>query len=239
MKIFSPINVTNKHAVCCVDGRSFTPHGICIQMLGGTINLLILVSILSSKRLDDDLINTVCKNLQIAGFEIGAHRGFHAKGEMSDCGFADRLVDIVSLAQKEIDQISAKIQEIADTNSLELKKLSLATEMIKDFDLSNIKMTGNELVMKIEEFGGSVVTMQGDHAEEACFVNMVSDTTHDKASVTSQIFNFDVWHLASQAGSLGLDVDLAVALSFILYVATEMILVESKGKPALPVYVNK
>lgn len=238
--LFKSTNLGTDHEISCVDGRSFFPPGVRIQMLGGSINVLILLAIVTDKEFDESFVRANSKILLDAGVSLGVHRGSHAHGGNSDCGFADRLKDIINTAKINTNVITKKINQIAITNGLSLEReLELAMNKLRSYDENKIKISANELVALFEQIGASVVEMQGDHGEKACFVNLVVGTTHDTNSAKEQIFNLDLWEVVKEGKLLGIDDNLTIGLTLILYLATEMVLVEAKGKPALEVFLNK
>ena len=70
---------------------------------------------------------------------------------------------------------------------------------------------------------------------------MKPKTTLDTVSLNqqgSQAFNLDVWALGEQAETFGIPKDFSILTSLTLYSATEIELVENKGKPALNVEIH-
>lgn len=238
--LFTSINLGEDYKISCVDGRTFLPSSVRAQMLGGSINTLVLLAIVGNDIFDESFVRENSQKLLDAGVSLGAHRGSHAHGENSDCGFADRLKDIINTAKVNIDVITKKINQIAVINKLDLEKeLELARKKLLNYDEEKVKISANDLVTLLEQMGASVVDMRGDHGENACFVNLAAGTTHDTNSAKEQIFNLDLWEVVREGKILGIEKDYIVGLTLILYVATEMVLVEAKGKPALEVVLNK
>lgn len=238
--LFTSINLGEDYKISCVDGRTFLPSSVRAQMLGGSINTLVLLAIVGNDIFDESFVRENSQKLLDAGVSLGAHRGSHAHGGNSDCGFADRLKDIINTAKINTDAITKKINQIAITNGLNLEReLELAMNKLRSYDENKIKISANELVALFEQIGASVVEMQGDHGENACFVNLVAGTTHDTNEVKEQIFNLDLWEVVREGKILGIDDGLIIGLTLILYIATEMVLVEAKGKPVLEVFLNK
>ncbi len=113
---------------------------------------------------------------------------------------------------------------------------------MEQYPAENIKITGETLIHSVEASGGATETVAGEHAEQVAFVNLQPGTTLDTNQLNrqgQQAFNLDLWAAIEQAMALGVDSNFAIGASLILYMATEIMLVESKGKPALPVVVRK
>lgn len=69
-------------------------------------------------------------------------------------------------------------------------------------------------------------------------VNLKEGTTLDvDKNQDHQVFNLDLWYVLEVAKKLGIDLEKAKLLSLGLYVATEMVLVEEKGKSRLSILV--
>jgi hypothetical protein len=82
-------------------------------------------------------------------------------------------------------------------------------------------------------------TLDGGHQETAAVVNLVPGSTLDvDRNQSHQAFNLDLWLVEEIGQKFGWDNNLTSALSLGLYVATEMVLVEAKGKPRLPILVR-
>jgi hypothetical protein len=201
--------------------------------------LVLLACILNNYDFDDTIVGQALTTLKEKGFGIGVHRGHHANTEngICDCGFADKLPMIYELALDEEDEIKKRITSLVPDKD---EIISKSYVVMKSWQPVRIKNKGEWLVKICENFGCSVVNMEGDHAEVVAFVNLRSGTTLDTNGLNTagrQAFNLDLWAILDTARVLGFDADLAMGISLILYVATEMVLVEMKGKPALPVLV--
>ncbi|MBI2029985.1 hypothetical protein HYT02_06205, partial [Candidatus Gottesmanbacteria bacterium] len=94
----------------------------------------------------------------------------------------------------------------------------------------------------IESKKGTIENLNGLHEEQVAFVNLRPNTTLDTNNLNregKQAFNLDLWAAVEQSKELGVPEDFARDASLILYMATEMVLVEKNGKPALPVQIHK
>lgn len=234
----------------CVDGRPSPRSEQGPQMLGGSLHPVVLAAIYDNLPIDSGTVAKEIKNLQEAGVKTGAHRGQHAHGEASDCGFADRLQDILKVAVEKRDEILRRLQLTYQQNRDKLEDYNLpvpedligqAYDKIETYSPDWIKTTGEKLVNRIETSGSTIETVQGDHAETVTFVNIKNGTTMDTLAVNRQHqqgFNLDLLEAVRQAKLLGVGEDFSIPASLILYQATEMVLVEDKGKPALPVQIH-
>ncbi len=103
----------------------------------------------------------------------------------------------------------------------------------------HIRVTGDELITFLEDQGASVERLEGDHAERVVFVNCKQGTTLDTNAMNEhgvQAFNLDLWAVQEHAKALGVtDEQFITGASLLLYLATEIVLVEQKGKPKLPI----
>ncbi len=249
---FVEVSVTGKEAAWCVDGRPDHSKEPGAQMLGGSLLPILLHSIYTGGEFDEDVIVAKLGELSDAGFATGAHRGSHkhTEGGTCDCGFADKLPTILRKAKDERDEIASRLNGFYDAHRTVIGEFSQPFPQILDasfdrleqFPHEDLPITGEPLIAKVEEHGASIGEMEGDHAEEAAFVNLKPGTTFDtNASNQSgrQAFNLDLWATMEQAHALDVDPEFAAGSALILYMATEMVLVEDKGKPALPVALHK
>ena len=234
----------------CVDGRpaSYSEQGP--QMLGGSLHPLVFEAIYNNFQINEETVAEGIRKLQLAGFKTGVHRGSHRHEDASDCGFADRLRDIIETAQQKREIISKRILQIYEANREEFEALNLAPfeeilnqvfEKIETYSADKIQISGEALVKTVEGSGSAIETVEGDHAEQVAFVNLKPKTTLDTASLKqqgSQAFNLDVWVLGEQTETLGIPRDFSILTSLALYSATEIVLVENKGKPALNVEIH-
>lgn len=231
----------------CVDGRPSDDSEQGPQMLGGSLHIILLESIYNGKSLTEQNAVDDIENLHEMEFNTGAHRGEHAHGEASDCGFADRMRDILRVAVEKRSLITKRLQEVYDQNKDHFPPLPMsdliekAYEKIEAYSPDEIKIKGEELVALLEKTDSRVETVEGDHAEKAAFVNLVEGTTLDTDGLNqegAQVFNLDIFEVAKQSKALGIPEDFSIPASLILFVATEIVLVEDKGKPALPIEIH-
>lgn len=231
----------------CVDGRPSDDSEQGPQMLGGSINVILLECIYNGRSLNEQNAVDDIENLHEMEFNTGAHRGQHAHGEASDCGFADRMRDILRVAVEKRDLITKHLLSIYDQNKESFPPLPFnelmekAYEKIEAYSPDEIKIKGEELVALVEKTDSKVETVRDDHTEEAAFVNLVEGTTLDTSGLNqegTQVFNLDIFEVAKHAKASGVPEDFSIPASLILYAATEIVLVEDKGKPALPVEIH-
>lgn len=241
-------NYWREIAPFCVDGREgkrvdASGHEIneplYPQALGGSLNIAVVKWILTANRNNySDFMEETLEELANAGYSIGAHRGLHKNGETaSDCGFADNLAKIITTLGSKADEIWELLTQ-ADPNIAKYQKYwDEILEQVRNANIDSIP-TGKEMVDKVEENNASIQDLDGDHAELAAIVNTKHGKTLDvDKNQGNPAFNLDLWYVEEQAKDLELDVDRARLLTLGLYVATEMVLVEDKGKSRLPIIV--
>lgn len=244
---FREIKITAQKSPWCVDGRKSEGSEKGPQMLGATLHPLVLKAIAGSSVFDSSFIAENVQVLKSAGFGIGVHRGSHKHGEKSDCGFSDNLKAVfekVGIAREEIRAVLKKVYvDNADVlGEMSEEVFEKAFDAITAYSTENLKLTGEALiaeVAKIEDI--QVIDLQGEHGEKAAFINLKKSTTYDTNNADKagrQAFNLDLWAVNQQAEVLGVKKDFAAVASLILYVATEMVLVEDKGKARLDVVVH-
>lgn len=234
----------------CVDGRPSPDSPQGPQMLGGSLHPIVLGAIFQSRDLDEKLTAESLKALQEAGIKTGAHRAEGSTVQASGCGFADRIKDILEKASTSRDEISRRLETVVNANQEKLvgfplsslnELLNSAFSRIEAYSPNKIHLTGEGLVSSAEKSGSKVETVQGDHAEEVAFVNINAGTTLDTHVVNgqgNQGFNLDLMAAVKQSSQLGVPAEFSIPASLILYQATEMVLVEDKGNPPLPVEIH-
>lgn len=228
----------------CVDGRKLiTPIVLGPQMLGGSLHIVILRAIFENKVMNSQFILETFERLKQAGFAIGVHRGPHqnAAENMSDCGFADKLPLILEKALREQSEIIGRITQIVQNNQQIRAQLDNAYHTLHTFALNNVQIYGEYVIMTAQSVNGQIVELEGDHKEQVVYVNLKSDitlSTNEMNDQNLQAFNLDLWAVIEQAKVFFINRETILPLSFILYMATEMVLVEDKGKPALGILVH-
>jgi hypothetical protein len=228
----------------CVDGRPDPKSPQGVQMLGGSLHPIAVTAIILNKNFDNDYIVKSLNELISAGHKLGVHWGAHKHEDKSDCGFADRLNYILQTAKNNEKEILKRLTEIYTANGIDASSLSKSYKYISGYSLDKIMVIGKDLIDLSIKNQAAFENLQGDHGEQTAFVNLKENTTLDTQSLNNQgkqAFNLDLWAAISQTQALNktADVNLIRDLSLILYMATEMVLVEQKGKPSLPVILNK
>jgi hypothetical protein len=226
----------------CVDGRAGQVDGKKIgaypQMLGGSLMPAVLEWMINCP--NDDLKNVLPKvfeGLKKAGYPLGVHTSTHAHEGKSDCGFADNLGKILTTFKNRFGEIKEIIDQVGVNFSDEVWQQ--IKDRLQQID-SNRLPTGEQLVKQAEDLKAVKQVLVGEHREVAAIVNLVSQTTLDTDNNQDhQSFNLDLWLIDEIADEFGWKKDLAQALSLGLYLATEMVLVEEKGKERLPILVKK
>ena len=233
----------------CVDGRDGnTPKGP--QMLGGSLLPVLLYAITNDLPFSQDTIAQSLSQLETSGYQSGIHRGPHAHEDKSDCGFADNLPLILQTAVAQQTEILTRLGQVVDanpdifTNGQALKEsFQDKYQMLISYNQTqNDKlMTAESLIKFCADRGANQTMLIGDHAEVAAYVNLKPQTTlnvQESNQNGQPAFNLDLWAVTDQTQALDVDAETAQALSLILYVATEMVLVEQKGKPSLPIILH-
>lgn len=203
---FLAIPADSRQPPRCVDGRPDSDSQLGPQMLGGSLLPIFITAAFTNSPFTADFVTARARRLTSAGFTLGVHRGSHTHADNSDCGFADQLKLIV-------------------------QKSGL-------YPPDNILITGNALVTLLTSLGAAAENLAGDHEESICYVNSVPLTTFDTLAANRagwQAFNLDLWAVLEQTACLGVNPDYAAKAALALYQATEYVLVESRGQPALPV----
>lgn len=232
----------------CVDGREAPESLLGPELLGGSIHPILLSAITEGAVFDKPFVLGQAKKLTEAGIKLGAHRGSHydPAENRSDCGFADRPVDIMKTALTDREAITEALKAFYEqySDSLPENLTSVVADgfnVLGGYSLDNIQLSGDELVKTIEEAGGTIENVKGEHQEEAAYVDIKKGVTFDTKRSNEgsrQAFNLDIMEAVNQAHVLGVDPNVALGLSTVLYAATEKVLVEQKGKPALPIVLH-
>lgn len=241
---FIEAEVNGTEPAWCVDGRPDLSQPTGIQMLGGSLHPIVLAAIWENRDLDDQIVEDKFNSLGEAGFTQGVHRGDHG-----GCGFANNMSAIISTAIDRRDEITRRLTHVYETNREQFGAISKsfsrllvdAFERLESYPPGRLKLTGEPLIAMTEMMGATVQNVRGNHGESVVFVNTKRNTTFDTNAANNQgkqAFNLDLWAAVDQAKALGVSAEFATAASLILYQATEMVLVENRGKSALSVKVN-
>lgn len=254
---FEPISTSKNIAAWCVDGREGDSKEKGRQMLGGSLHPLVLSSVYHQLKLDSDFTKNSLAKLKDNGYATGVHRGSHKNSErkICDCGFCDKLKTILEKINSNREVIKSRIVAVYMANKDKIDAavsqffspeeivflLDQAFEKFEQYDIKEkIEKTGEDLLSEVESLDTNVVNVLGDHAEAVAYVNLKPNTTLDTNKLnrnSQQAFNLDLWAVIEEAKILGVDPKFSILASLILYVATEMVLVEDKGKPALKVLI--
>lgn len=243
----------------CVDGRIGKEKGKkMIKKLGGSLHAPFIQAVLSGADFTAEHVKDGLTQLAQTGYQLGVHRGSHKHPDQgtSDCGFADRMKDIVKKAQTMRDEMCKRLLEVREKNKDaggaspldgmdDISFLRLFNEVydfIAAYDPDNIKIMGDLLIQIAEDKGAYVAELEHDHQEAVAKVNIVEGTTLDTEELAKQgiqAFDLDLWEAVKECETLGVDPHAATIASLIFFQATEMVLVEDKGKNALPVEIHK
>ena len=235
----------------CVDGRTnwMSQHGP--MMPGGSLFAEVILAVDSGSPFDEEFIGVHNQVMAEKGYRLGVHYGSHHNIDsgICDCGFADRLQDIMHTSVNQRELITDRLLGVYDANpgAFAMEREKLAELLGNVFDKMDayigdkVMLSGEMLIRKGIEDGAVQEMVVGDHDESAAIVNLDPTVTFDTNLANSrgqQAFNLDLPHAVAQADALGVEPDFATAASLILYAATEIVLVEQQGKPALPIIVN-
>ena len=231
----------------CVDGRPDNESKLGFQMLGGSLHPIVVEAIMMDRDLTSALVEDGISKLRKSGFAIGVHRGHHRNAEegKSDCGFADRSPEIINSAKNNRTEILKRLNEIYQANSFSVDSLSSSYDLLSNYNpAERIKIKGEPLITLFEANNANIENLEGDHRESAAFVNIKPYTTLNRIELNregKQAFNLDLGPAIEQTEALMENGNPKTIrdLSLILYMATEMVLVEQKGKPALPVIAHR
>jgi len=239
----------------CIDGRRAGPiipgltddelrkayaKEVFLQTPGGSYTAVVLRWLLTNGGQTDfsDSARDTFRLMNEGGMKIGTHTGQHKKeGKTSDCGFMDNLKKIIRTMigrNAEIFSILSQADSSLREKEVLWNQLFYSLDKVKLGTIPN----GNILSKIAKKAGGDTQELEGEHAEIAAVINKVPWTTYNPTYAGLKAFNLDVWHVADQAEKLGLYIELAKLLSMGLFVATEMVLVEDKGKSRLPILIN-
>lgn len=250
---FLTLSVDNTKQAWCVDGRPDLKSVKGPQMLGASLHPVALKAIYQRLNFNETLITDSFQTLRQTGFALGVHRGSHQHEGVSDCGFADRMLEIILKAQNQQAEITSRLlavyrdnqavfesQQITESGFSQM--LSSAFTSIQQYSTEKIQIKGEALIAKACALGATVANLTGDHQEQVAFVNLKEGVTLNTNNLNrqgQQAFNLDLWMAIKQAEALGVDKSFALASSLILYQATEMVLVEDKSKPKLPIIIHQ
>jgi len=181
------------------------------------------------------------------GTNLGVHRDSHAAGEVSGCGFADRLFDILGRFGKDEENFAVYINQFApglinDENRELWRAIAVAAAKVARAAEENPASfpRGEALISAIESRGDvSVQTVQGDHKEKAARFGTGDGTFDTEKAVAdgNDMFNLDLPPVLEQARTLNVDEAFAKLATAGLYAATEAVLVEDKKGQRLPLIV--
>ena len=243
----------------CVDGRfgkrEKDGHKIkeaYPQILGGSLNTVILSGILKKDKHGQIFLATqelislgrqVFTELRNYGFGLGLHTGSHAniKNHHSDCGFADNLSKIINyLRGKHQENIWRILTQSKLVNNRDKNRWDKIVYLLNQINLE--KIPHGEAIINIlrDEKEVAFQTLEGSHNETAALINFRNGQTLDVDHCQKKpAFNLDMWRVTAEAKALRINVKAAELLTLGLYIATEIALVEDKGKERLPIIIQK
>lgn len=254
---YTDVNDWKNAGPFCVDGRygvlssSFnsvlsTKH-LFTQALGGSLLFVVLTYIIDHRSGSlEDVLDEVIADIHEQGFSCGVHRGSHAHGDRSDCGFADNLPMIIERLVQKKDEIASLITSVAP-GLISKENQAIWDELMRRcsvLDENTLKFESGEALIarSVTKHEAQIQTLKGDHAEIAAIVNLKDGTTLDTSGLVqdgAQAFNLDLWYVLRVTSAIGLDPEKVKLLSLGLYIATEMVLVEEKHGYRLPVLLHQ
>lgn len=238
---FVDVNPFEK-APFCVDGRAGKVneaiYGPYPQMLGGSLMPVVLEWLINKPEGNlAQVLPEVFQRLQKEGYPLGVHTSTHACKGKSDCGFADNLGKILETFRFRFEDI----KEIIKGTGVDFKE-EIWQKIKRQLEKINLEAlpSGESLINQAENQKAIKQVLDGEHQEIAAIVNLKTGTTLDvDNNQQHQAFNLDLWLVKHLAEKFGWEENLVTALSLGLYVATEMVLVEDKGKTRLPILINQ
>lgn len=243
---FPEKEISGTECAWCIDGRCGEHSSKGPQMMGGSLSPVVIAAIVDNRALDEDFLDSKFTTLTENNFGLGVHTDDHAHAE--GCGFAKNLDGIFNTAKDQSEGIKSLILQVLNSNSEiftdvspYIQALDVAAAKLQDYE-HKFNFAGSDLINHSQSQGAQVVELEGAHVEQAAYINLKPNITLDVARANANgqpVFNLDLWALNQQAAALGVDQLQATALGLMLYVATEMVLVE-KGDPTkrLPVMIN-
>ena len=234
---YDNVGSSNDQLNYCIDGRQGDNPDLYVQSLGGSLNIAVVDWILNNSNGEfKSSIDETFSNLQTKGYRVGFHTSDHYNEGESGCGFADLEV-IIDVLYRKSNPIFDILFEI--DSSLNKKEWD---EIIKNVKNAKRKLPkGDEIIFgSHNDHGADLQKLYGEHNEKVAIINLEENTTLNvNQNQRTPAFNLDLWWVKKQAGSLGIDQNKTSLLTLGLYVATEMVLVENKGKQRLPIIVRK
>ena len=197
----------------CIDGRGGSKNHYP-NSAGASLSLFVAARLLGFEIEADEFF----RELATKGLALGAHIDEHSATapDKTGCGANDRLDEILGKLinnesrQKILEQIRTLDVEIDD------HVLEEAAAIAASLDLD----TSRERLAAIEDAGGVVEKLTGDHEETAVIVNLVSNTTLDRTKSDGKYFNVDVWAFGPSARAvlttLNKNIDESVIAKFVL-----------------------
>jgi len=243
------IEVANPKALpqFCVDGRRpkyrnyREEHKPYLQSLGGSYHLAVLSWLMDGgQREFSQVADVTFTSLRKKGYQIGVHTSTHAHEEKSNCGFVDNLGKIITRLAENSEEIWGILCD-ADVNMVSNRPIwDEMVGLVKQAKTGTIPAGQGLIDMAKNKHQARIQTLEGEHQEMVAVINLKPNTTLDvAANQSSQAFNLDLWWVGQQVRSLGLDEQKSLLLSLGLYVATEMVLVEDKGRDRLPIIIHQ
>jgi len=242
LKNFVEIENPKSLSQFCVDGRKGNGPGIYLQALGGSYHLVTLNWLLSGGKASEyqEIQQETFIRLRNHGYHISVHRGGHAHEDKSDCGFADNNGTIIKTMVNRGDEIWELMTQVEPSLESEKQTWQEIQQLVARAEVDKLPPGETLINQAVDGFQADLQTLEGEHQEIAAIVNLKRNTSLDvDKNQKTQAFNLDLWYILDQAKDLGLDEKKSLLLSLGLYIATEMVLVENKGKPRLPIVIRR
>lgn len=248
---FLELSINGNEPTWCVDGRPDYTKQKGPQMLGAILHPILLSAIDKNVPFDKDFICNGVHTLESAGYTPGVHRGSHKHPELGncDCGFADKMLSVLRTALDQKELIIKRLNILYNDNTTAIGSFDMtfaeiilhAYEKLEQYSPNKLALTGETLLHIVEDEGATVEDVEGDHGEEIAFINLKKKTTFDTNKANQhgrQAFNLDLWAVLEESEKLQVDPLFVLGASCILFMATEIVLVENKGNAPLPVAIH-
>lgn len=245
---YEPVSDWQAVGPFCVDGRDGAvqfngPEAekhLFAQALGGSLNAALLSFLHGNFIGFEEARSEAFTVLQSAGMKCGVHRGSHAGGESSDCGFADNMPKIVRRLADKADEIKSLIEQAAP-GVMDEAVWQQVVEACSTKQDPQLYPAGENMIQESVKENANLQTLEAEHAEAAALVNLKPETTFNTGKIVQdglQAFNLDLWCVLRQAEVLNVEEKFATLATLGLYVATEMVLVEDKKQVRLPIVIH-
>lgn len=196
------IHTTDTVASACIDGRCGGVQRP--DAAGGTATLVVAYDLLSETDLSFlSHYDFVAANLKDLDLPVGGHDDSNANENKCGCGACDRIAEIYDFMAKNADALRDVTTSLGISVNDEIHvRMQQGATRRTDF------ATGPQLRQKIEDHGGTVDHLRGEHNEVIAIINMRKGTTLDRDAVEAEFgpnyeaFNIDAWTFEEAARAI-------------------------------------